>query len=202
MTNPTPQREEAAAEAREDAALVKRFRTGEMAAFDEIVRRHQTRLYSLVYRMTRHAQDTEDVLQSVFLRAYRALPKFKEKSSLSTWLHRIAINTTINFLKRRKNASISLDEPDQGVERIPEYLEKASRYSPVRDTSLTELQEKLNEALQTLSEKHRAVVILHDIEGFPHEEIARMMKCSVGTVRSRLFYARRLLQAELAEFSP
>lgn len=191
-----------AAEAREDAVLVKRYLKGESEAFDEIVRRHHARLFGLVYHMTGHTHDTEDILQAVFLRALRALPRFRGKSSLSTWLHRIAVNTTINHIKRSKRGAASLDEPEHGVERMTEYLDEAARESPERDLALSELQQKLNAALKTLSDKHRAVVVLHDIEGVPHEEIARVMGCSVGTVRSRLFYARRLLQAELAEFAP
>ncbi len=190
------------AEAAVDAALVRRACRGDSRAFDEIVRRHHARLYGLIYHMTSHREDTEDILQAVFLRAYRSLPRFRGKSSLSTWLHRIAVNTTINFIHRRKRAAMSLNDPDAAIERSEEYQELAARDSPFRDATISELQRKLNAALQTLSEKHRTVVVLHDIQGVPHEEIARMLKCSVGTVRSRLFYARRLLQGELAEYAP
>ena len=91
---------------------------------------------------------------------------------------------------------------DQAVERDPDYVELRSRESPVRDVTLGELQKKLNEALQTLSEKHRTVVVLHDIQGIQHDEIARMLDCSEGTVRSRLFYARQELQKQLTEYAP
>lgn len=188
-------------EAAIDAALVRQACRGDTRAFDEIVRRHHARLYGLIYHMTSHKEDTEDILQAVFLRAYRSLPRFRGKSSLSTWLHRIAVNTTINFIKRRKRTTLSLNDAEQGLERSPEYVELAARDSPFRDATISELQQKLNAAMQTLSEKHRTVVVLHDIQGIPHEEIARMLKCSVGTVRSRLFYARRLLQGELAEYA-
>ena len=188
-------------EAAIDAALVRQACRGDTRAFDEIVRRHHARLYGLIYHMTSHKEDTEDILQAVFLRAYRSLPRFRGKSSLSTWLHRIAVNTTINFIKRRKRTTLSLNDAEQGLERSPEYVELAARDSPFRDATISELQRKLNAAMQTLSEKHRTVVVLHDIQGIPHEEIARMLKCSVGTVRSRLFYARRLLQGELAEYA-
>ena len=170
---------------------------------DQLVRRYQTRIYSLAYNMTGNKEDAEDMVQDVFVKAFSSLKSFRGTSSFYTWIYRIAINRTINFLKRRKKKqAVSLNDVDEGVERDPAYVELSARESPVRDASLTELQEKLNKALLTLSEKHRTVVVLHDIQGLPHDEIARMTGCSEGTVRSRLFYARQQLQGELAEFAP
>jgi RNA polymerase sigma-70 factor (ECF subfamily) len=153
--------------------------------------------------MTSNKEDAEDLVQDVFIKAFNSLHQFQGTSSFYTWIYRIAINRTINFLKKRKKGfALSLNDVDEGVERDPAYVELSSRESPIRDASLAELQEKLNKALLTLSEKHRAVVVLHDIQGIPHDEIARMTGSSEGTVRSRLFYARQRLQAELAEFAP
>ena len=97
---------------------------------------------------------------------------------------------------------MSLDLVDGNIERDPAYVELTSRESPVRDVKILELQKELNEALQTLSEKHRAVVVLHDVQGIPHQEISRMLKVSEGTLRSRLYYARQHLQRELADYAP
>jgi RNA polymerase sigma-70 factor (ECF subfamily) len=153
--------------------------------------------------MTSNREDTEDLLQEVFAKAHGSLHRFQGKSSFYTWIYRIAINRTINYLKRRrKRQTLSLDGIDGAVERDRVYLELSSRESPVRDVRLTELQEKLNKALQTLSEKHRTVVVMHDIQGIPHQEIAAMLGVSEGTLRSRLFYARQQLQSELSEFAP
>lgn len=187
-----------------DVELVNRAREGDYSAYEELIRRYQRRVYSLVYNMTSHKEDAEDLVQEVFVKAYRSLDGFKGDSSFYTWIYRIAINRTINFLKKRKRKAgdMSLDDMDQAVERDPAFVELRARESPVRDVTLTELQKKLNTALQALSEKHRTVVVLHDIQGMPHEDIARVMKCSVGTVRSRLFYARQHLQRELAEYAP
>ena len=195
---------DAAAEAAEIRALVDRARGGDLDAYNELVARHQKKIYALVYNMTSSREDAEDLTQDVFVKAFHSLGHFKGDSSFYTWIYRIAVNRTINFLKKRKRGAnrMSLDDMDQAVERDPDYVALSSRESPFRDMTLTELQEKLNAALQTLSEKHRAVVVLHDIEGVPHEEIAVMMECSPGTVRSRLFYARQELQKELAEFAP
>jgi RNA polymerase sigma factor (sigma-70 family) len=193
----------AQAEPNNDRELVAQASKGDLAAYDELVRRYQTRIYSLAYNMTSSKEDAEDMVQDVFVKAYSSLKSFRGTSSFYTWIYRIAINRTINFLKKRKKKqTLSLNDEDEGIERDPAYVELSARESPVRDASLSELQEKLNKALLVLSEKHRTVVVLHDIQGLPHDEIARMIGCSEGTVRSRLFYARQQLQGELAEFAP
>ena len=185
----------------DDHALVARAKKGDVQAYDQLVQRHQTRIYGLIYNMTGNQQDAEDIVQDVFIKGFSVLKRFKGKSSFYTWIYRIAINRTINFIKKRRNRSaLSLNVMDSAVENDPAYVELSARESPLRDVSLAELQEKLNSALQTLSEKHRAVVVLHDIQGIPHEEIGKMMSCSSGTVRSRLFYARQQLQNELSEY--
>ncbi|MCZ7592137.1 MAG: sigma-70 family RNA polymerase sigma factor [Kiritimatiellae bacterium] len=187
-----------------DAVLVARARANDYSSYEELVRRYQRRIYALVYNMTGNKEDTEDLVQDVFVKAYRVLHGFKGNSSFYTWIYRIAVNRTINFLHKRKRrgSSVSLDDVDQAVERDPALLELRSRESPVRDVTISELQNKLNAALQTLSEDHRTVVVMHDIQGMQHAEIAGILNCSEGTVRSRLFYARKQLQHELAEYAP
>ena len=186
-----------------DAVLVERVRAGDVAAYEELVRRNRARIYGLIYNMTSHREDTEDLVQSVFIKAYRSLDRFRGQSAFSTWLYRIALNETLNFLpKRKRRMALSLNDLDQAVERDPDYVALVARESPVRDVQRSELQKRLNAALQTLSEAHRTVVVLHDIEGLPHDEIARITGVPEGTVRSRLFHARQQLQAELSEFAP
>ena len=184
----------------EDRELVLRAQNQDLDAYDELMRRYQSRIYSLLYNMTSNNEDAEDLMQEVFLKGYQSLPKFQGKSSFYTWIYRIAVNRAINYVKkRRRRYAMSLDNTDLGLERDDAYLELSSRHTPFRAAKLSELQERLNAAVQTLSEKHRAVVVLHDIEGVPHDEIARIMGCSSGTVRSRLFYARQQLQAQLSD---
>ena len=186
-----------------DAELVDLAREGDTEAYEALVRRHQSRLYGIVYHMTGHREDAQDLVQAAFVRAYRSLNKFRGQAAFYTWLYRIAVNLTLNFLKRRRRApSLSLDDLDQGVERDPGYVELVARESPVREVSLGELQRRLNEAMLKLSDNHRAVVAMFDVQGMSHEEIARVLGISEGTVRSRLFYARRQLQKDLAEFVP
>jgi RNA polymerase sigma factor RpoE len=190
-----------AQQASEEMPLVRRAQDGEMSAYDELVQRYQERIYATIYHMTSNHEDANDLAQETFIKAYQALKSFKGGSSFYTWVYRIAVNKTINFLKQRKNrAQMSLNDLDFNAEHDPDLVALISDKTPRRDIGLAELQEKLNEAMQKLSEHHRLVVTLHDVQGLSHEEIAKIMDCNIGTVRSRLFYARQQLQAYLAEY--
>src|ERR1039457_6239936 len=185
----------------EEMDLVKRARKGDLAAYDELVRRYQERIYATVYHMTANHEDANDLAQEAFIKAFQALKSFKGGSSFYTWVYRIAVNKTINFLKQRKNkAHMSLDDMDFNAEHDPDLVALISEKTPRREVGLAELQEKLNAAMQKLSEHHRLVVTLHDVQGLSHEEIGKIMECNIGTVRSRLFYARQQLQAYLSDY--
>ncbi|HET7626190.1 MAG TPA: sigma-70 family RNA polymerase sigma factor [Verrucomicrobiae bacterium] len=184
-----------------ESELVARARRGDLAAYDELVRRYQQRVYATIYHMTSNHEDANDLAQEAFIKAFQALKSFKGGSSFYTWVYRIAVNKTINFLKQRKNRSqMSLNDLDFNVEHDPDLVALISDKTPRREVNLTELQEKLNEAMQRLSEPHRLTVTLHDIQGLSHEEIAKIMECNTGTVRSRLFYARQQLQGYLSDY--
>ena len=181
--------------------LVKRARRGDLEAYDELVRRYQQRIYATIYHMTANHEDANDLAQDAFIKAYSALKSFKGGSTFYTWLYRIAVNKTINFLKARKNKyHLSLNDIDFNAEHDPDLVALISDKTPTRAAGLNELQKKLNEALLKLSEPHRMVVVLHDVQGQSHEDIAEILGCNVGTVRSRLFYARQQLQGYLAEY--
>lgn len=189
------------AEAREEQRLVEQARQGNLEAYDALVRRYQERIYGTIYHMTSNHEDANDLAQETFIKAFQALKSFKGGSSFYTWLYRIAVNKTINFLKQRKNRSgMSLNDLDFNAEHDPDLVALISQKTPRREAGLSELQEKLNEAMGKLSEVHRLVVTLHDVQGVPHEEIAKIMDCNIGTVRSRLFYARQQLQGFLADY--
>jgi RNA polymerase sigma factor (sigma-70 family) len=184
-----------------DLLLVKRAQGGDYAAFDDLVQRYQERIYATVYHMTSNHEDANDLTQETFIKAYKALGSFKGDSSFFTWVYRIAVNKTINFLKTRKNKiHLSLNDLDFNAEHDPELVAFVSDKTPRRDVALSELQEKLNEAMQRLSDVHRLVVTLHDVQGLSHEEISKIMDCNTGTVRSRLFYARQQLQGYLSDY--
>jgi len=184
-----------------ESVLVDRARNGDMGAYDALICRYQERIYATVYHMTSNHEDANDLTQETFIKAFTALKSFKGGSSFYTWIYRIAVNKTINFLKQRKNRiHMSLNDLDFNAEHDPDLVALVSNKTPIRDAGLAELQEKLNEAMQKLSEHHRLVVTLHDVQGMSHEEIATIMGCNIGTVRSRLFYARQQLQGYLADY--
>ena len=185
----------------EDAPLVERARQGDTEAFDQLVIKYTPKLYGLVYHMTSNHEDTNDVLQDVFAKAYRSLKRFRGKSKFYTWIYAIATNMTLNFLKKRgRQRKFSLDDVDLAIESDKDFIEATSKSDPVRETNIRELQERLNMAMQQLSDDHRAVVTMFDIQGLPHSEISKVLGVSEGTVRSRLFYAHRQLQTYLDEF--
>jgi RNA polymerase sigma-70 factor, ECF subfamily len=185
----------------EEMELVRRARRGDLKSYDELVKRYQQRIYATIYHMTSNHEDANDLAQDSFIKAYQALKSFKGGSSFYTWLYRIAVNKTINFLKQRKNRThMSLNDLDFNAEHDTDLIALISDKTPRRDAGLAELQEKLNAALLKLSEPHRLVVVLHDVQGESHEEIAKVMDCNIGTVRSRLFYARQQLQGYLADY--
>jgi RNA polymerase sigma factor (sigma-70 family) len=185
----------------EDQQLVSRTQAGDAGAFDQLVVKYSPRLYGLVYNMTSNHEDTNDLLQDIFSKAYKAIRGFRGKSSFYTWIHSIAVNMTLNFLKKRgRRFNLSLDDVDASVQNDKEFLELTATSSPVREADLSELQRRLNEAMMKLSEEHRAVVTMFHIQGMPHAEISKILRVSEGTVRSRLFYANRQLQNYLDEF--
>jgi RNA polymerase sigma-70 factor (ECF subfamily) len=184
-----------------EADLVKLARRGDLKAYDELVKRYQERIYATIYHMTSNHEDANDLAQESFIKAFSALKSFKGGSTFYTWLYRIAVNKTINFLKQRKNKyHLSLNDIDFNAEHDPDLMALISDKTPTRDVALSELQKKLNEALLKLSEPHRMVVVLHDVQGMSHDEIADVMDCNIGTVRSRLFYARQQMQGQLADY--
>lgn len=181
-----------------DHDLVMAAQEGDPAAFDELILRYQRRVYSVIFNMTRRHEDTNDLMYETFAKAYQHIHSFKLDSSFSTWLNRIAVNRTINFLRRNKekyNISINSDEEKGHFEL--ELIDESSSGETDKQIKLQELQNKLNESLLKLSEEHRAVVNLYDIQGLSHGEIAKVMGCSEGTVKSRLFYAHKQLQKML-----
>ncbi len=182
--------------------LVRRAQRGDLDAYDELVKRYQERIYATLYHMTSNHEDANDLAQDSFIKAFQALKSFRGGSSFYTWLYRIAVNKTINFLKQRRNKHhFSLNDLDFNTEHNPDLVALISDKTPLREAGLAELQKKLNEALMKLSEPHRMVVVLHDVQGLSHEEIAEILDCNIGTVRSRLYYARQQLQGYLAEYA-
>ncbi len=189
-------------EADSDWLLVQRVQSGEIQAFDQLVLKYRERLYAVIYNMVGNREDTADLTQDAFIKAFQAIHRFAGDSSFFTWLYRIAINAALGHLrKNRLRRFFSLDKVDQDDQPTAEVIAALTdNRGGDRDAFVGELQEKLNEAMQKLSIKHRTVVTLFEIDGLSHLEIAEVMGCSEGTVRSRLHYAKQLLQAELQPY--
>lgn len=181
-----------------DQQLVERAQRGEKRAFDLLVAKYQRRLARLLSRFIRDGADIEDVTQEAFVKAYRALPSFRGESAFYTWLYRIGINTAKNFLSsagRRPVVNSEFEDEDG------ESFDLASQV-PDMNTPETELMNKeivttVNSAVQALPEELRTAISLREMDGLSYEEIARVMNCPIGTVRSRIFRAREAIAAEL-----
>ena len=189
-------------EADSDMEIVHRVQAGDVAAFDRLILKYRERVYGIVYNLTSNREDAADLAQEAFIKAFQSIHRFGGQSSFFTWLYRIAVNSTLSHLRKHRLRSffsldrVSADEP-VSKEIIAALTDKTGAD---RDTYVSELQEKLNDALQKLSIKHRTVVTLFEIDGLSHQDIAEVMQCSVGTVRSRLHYAKQLLQSELQPY--
>ncbi len=186
-----------------DTTLIKRCQANDAAAFNEIVSRYKNKVFNFVSRMVGPGSDAEDLTQETFVRAYLNIKSFQSRASLNTWLYRIATNICIDHTRknRKMNALTSSllredDEDEADVEReIPD-----ERFNPERMLLNVELGARLNQALRALPGKLRTVVLLHDIEGLPYEEIAQIADCPLGTVKSRLFNARAALREKLQPY--
>jgi RNA polymerase sigma-70 factor (ECF subfamily) len=182
------------------AHLVERSKLGEMAAFDQLVGLYQDRIYNYVARMVHDPIEAEDIAQEAFVKAYRNLPSFRGASTFQTWLYRIASNLTIDSVRRRRRRdnTCSLDAPlDTDDGHMAREQEDTACLGPARSLETAELQRQVHCAIQQLSPKLRSVVVLYELEGLSYEEIARVLGCPLGTVKSRLFNARIELRSRL-----
>jgi len=189
-------------EADSDMEIVRRVQAGDVAAFDRLILKYRERVYGIIYNLTSNREDAADLAQEAFIKAFQSIHRFSAQSSFFTWLYRIAVNSTLSHLRKTRLRSFFSLERVNSDEPVSKEIIAAltDRTGADRDTFVRELQEKLNDAMQKLSINHRTVVTLFEIDGLSHQEIAEVMNCSVGTVRSRLHYAKQLLQAELQPY--
>lgn len=187
----------------EDHALVARAQAGDMGAYDELVNRHRGRIYAMIRNMVKNDADAWDLSQEAFIKAWKALSRFEAKARFSTWLYRIAHNTVYDWLRRRRPESGGGEINDEifGEERIDpaSVTTPSSERRPDDALEGDELRVKIEEALGKLSAEHREAVVLKDVQGLSYKEIAEVMGCSMGTVMSRLYYARQKLQTMLKD---
>ncbi len=194
----TPERRQ---EADDDLLIVQKVQEGDVDAFDELVTKYRERIYAVVYNLTSNREDASDLTQDAFIKAFQSIGRFKGKSSFFTWLYRIALNTTLTHLRKNKLRRFFSFEKMSEEDHSAGFIEQLKTDSDSdKNTLMNELQEKLNDAFQKLSVKHRTVITLYEIDGLSHKEIAEIVGTSVGTVRSRLHYAKQFLQAELKDY--
>ncbi|MGB5276206.1 MAG: RNA polymerase sigma factor RpoE [Gammaproteobacteria bacterium] len=180
-----------------DQALVERVQNGDSRAFDLLVQKYQNRIAKLIARFVRNPADVQDVSQEAFIKAYRALPNFRGESAFYTWLYRIAINTAKNHLVAagRKNPSYAVDVQEVEKYDASEWLKEYA--TPERELLAEEIQVTVNNALEVLPPDLREAITLREIEGLSYEDIAQVMDCPIGTVRSRIFRAREAIDEKL-----
>ena len=183
----------------DDQALVGAARQGDTRAFEELVARHRDKIYARAFSMLRNEQEAIDLSQEAWVKGWQRLNQFQGESSFGTWMTRIVINLCLDELRRQKrqrtDSMEAIEEESGGVERQMPILE----VNPTAGLERTELRQRIDRALGQLSREHRTVLVLHEFEEMEYKQIAKTMECSIGTVMSRLFYARRKLAALLAD---
>ncbi|WMS88592.1 RNA polymerase sigma factor RpoE [Pleionea litopenaei] len=182
-----------------DQALVERVQQGDKHAFDLLVKKYQHKVFSLISRLIRDPADIADVAQEAFIKAYRALPNFRGESAFYTWMYRIAINTAKNHLvaSGRRPPDSDIDASDAEQYANGDALRDLG--SPERLALRDELKQRVFESIEGLPEELRAAITLREMEGMSYEEIADVLECPVGTVRSRIFRARETIDRNIRE---
>src|SRR5438045_5303153 len=182
----------------EDQKLVRAAQKGDMTAFEELVVRHRDKIYARALSMMRNEQEAIDLSQEAWVKGWQRLKQFQGESSFGTWMTRIVINLCLDQLrkhKRQRTESIeAMSEESGGVERHMPVV----TVNPTAGLERGELRQRIDKALGQLSYEHRTVLVLHEFEEMEYKEIAKSMECSIGTVMSRLFYARRKMAVRLA----
>jgi RNA polymerase sigma-70 factor (ECF subfamily) len=190
---------ERASTAPEDEQLVRAAQKGDMASYEELVARHRDKIYARAYSMMRNEEDAIDLSQEAWVKGWQRLVQFQGESSFATWMTRIVINLCLDQLRRQKRhrtESIEvMDEESGGVERQMPVV----TINPTERLERAELRKRIDKAMSQLSETHRTALILCEFEEMEYKEIAKLMNCSIGTVMSRLFYARRKMASLLAD---
>lgn len=173
--------------------LVHSAQKGDTSAFGQLVEAHQSKIYSLCYRMTGNAEDAADLTQEVFLSAWRSLSRFQEQSSFGTWVYRMATNASIDFLRREKRRQVlSMTMEEDSEERQAQVPDE--RYSPHRLLEQKEARQAVVDALAALSPEHRQVLVLREMEGLSYQEVGQLLDLEEGTVKSRIARARLALR--------
>ena len=181
-----------------DLVLVKRAKSGDYQAFDLLVLKYQSRLISTAFKFVKDVQIAEDIVQDSFIKAFNALESFREDSSFYTWIYRITVNTSKNFLvsKKRKSELLNSDLSEEASYEI----EPVETYSPDDLLQATQLQKVITETFDQLGEDTRTALTLRELDGLSYEQIADVVNCPVGTVRSRIFRGREVIDEAISQY--
>ena len=181
-----------------DLVLVKRAKSGDYQAFDLLVLKYQSRLISTAFKFVKDVQIAEDIVQDSFIKAFNALESFREDSSFYTWIYRITVNTSKNFLvsKKRKSELLNSDLSEEASYEI----EPVETYSPEDLLQATQLQKVITETFDQLGEDTRTALTLRELDGLSYEQIADVVNCPVGTVRSRIFRGREVIDEAISQY--
>ena len=178
--------------------LIRKAKQGDMHAFEELILKHEKIVYNLALRMMNHSEDAKDISQEVFLKAYRSLSNFDERSAFSTWIYRITHNTCIDEMRKRKGKqNYSLEEELENEAGSMQRQIADEGDTPEESLLREEQKSEILQALDSLSEEHKAAIVLRDMKGFSYEEIAEILEVSLGTVKSRISRARNQLKNEI-----
>jgi RNA polymerase sigma-70 factor (ECF subfamily) len=205
LNNPAsqPSKDEPAATAdgSSDLELVGRCQQGDRDAFNELITRYRQRCFAMIYQMVRNEEDAWDLAQDGFVKAWKSLPNFRGQSAFYTWLYRIMANVSLDWLRRKHvrgeaefNDEIGIQSVEAGAPTAPKPIRQ-----PAERLADREVRDRVEAAIAKLSPEHRAVIVFRELEGLDYQEIADAIGCSIGTVMSRLFYARKKLQTLLRD---
>ena len=180
-----------------DKEIIERVKSGEKEAYDLLVLKYQQRVINLISRFVKNHSDALDVSQETFIKAYRALPNFRGDSAFYTWLYRIAVNTAKNHLTVQSRKITKSDYDVADIEQIEGNMSLTEQTTPESLLVKDELQETILKTIENLPEDLKSAIMLREIEGLSYEEIAEVMECPVGTVRSRIFRAREMIDSKI-----
>ena len=181
-----------------DSALIKKCKSGDVEAFEHLINTYQKKAYNIALRIMANEEDAKDMAQEAFIRIYKSIMNFREESSFSTWIYRIVTNVCLDEVRKRKNrGTISIDAGINIDGSETKYELSCDKETPEDIYEKTEKKEIILETINELSEEYKSAIVLRDIEGFSYEEIATIMDCSIGTVKSRINRARNILKDKL-----
>lgn len=184
----------------EERELIRRAQGGDVAAFEQLINEHQKRIFSIAYRVAGNPDDAADMAQEVLVKIFKNINKFKGDSKFSTWIYRVATNTCLDELKRlKRHKAYSLDQELETEDGAVSVDVEDTAPTPEQSAERKAIRSAVNSAIAKLGEEHKKVIILRDIQGFSYEEIAKMLNCSDGTVKSRISRARAQLKKILSQ---